>query len=476
MVILFLICRLIFLIKVPITLGGDESYEMNAMLQNILNGRFANVSEYVQPHHYFGTLIQATLTLPFHLFMPTNEAGVFLGVILIQTFTTWFALNMVAKHYNKSTTRSLFICFILAPIGIVITSISSDTTGNATLSMMLFLLIDRVLSNVNFRKSTIIALCAILVDISFLPLAVYVLYPHLDKIKTALTKEKFSFIHISVLIFLIFESFIVIKLIQKTLALGDRISSYNLDWALATSYQHFLGEHSLLLFKIKPLNVAALGLFLLMLLLVFLSIAIKKPMAKKTKEIAAISLYFFFYALIFYFLKTDEPYARRTLAINSEYWQLWFYSTLLLIVINLNFLKNIKMNFIGYLLLTGYTSVFTLSQSGVLNNFHAYDLNFTLSNPRPKIDTIDSCVARLENFNLNSEQKEAAIYGCNAREQDPTRIKSLIPTDGLFYFGIGVQNFYRNNQGQNICLLLVDKKSSFECARGYVHSLNLKKM
>lgn len=476
MVILFLICRLIFLIKVPIILGGDESYEMNVILQNILQGHFTKVLEYVQPHHYFGTLVQAIFTLPFHLFMPTNEAGVFLGVIFIQTITAWFALNMAAKHYNKSTTRSLFISFILAPIGIVITSISSDTAGNATLSLMLFLLIDRVISNDDYKKATIISLLAILIDISFLPLAFYVLYPHYKNIKTSLTREKFSLIHISVLIFLIFESFIVIKLLQKTLSLGDRISHYNLDWAVATFYQHFLGEHSLLLFKVKPLNVAALGLFLLMLLLVFLSLAIKKPLAKKTKEITAISLYFFFYALVFYFLKTDEPYARRTLAINSEYWQLWFYPTLLLIVINLNFLKNIKMNFIGYLFLIGYTSIFTLSHGGLLNNFHAYNLNFDRPTPRPKIDTIDNCISSLERFNLNSEQKEAANYGCNAREQDPNRIKSLIPIDGLFYFGIGVQNFYRNNEGQSFCLLLIDKRSASECSRGYEYSANIKKM
>jgi hypothetical protein len=473
MVILFFIYRLIFLIKIPIVLGGDESYEMNAMLQNILQGNFANVLEYVQPHHYFGSLIQALFTLPFHFFMPTNEFGVFLGITFIQSITTWFALRMVTKYYNKSTTRHFFISLMLAPIGIIITSISSDTAGNATLSLTLFLLFDRLLSNDDSKKAAIISLFAILVDISFFPIAVYVLLPHLKKIKMVLTKEKFSFLHAAVLFFLFFESFIVIKLIQKTLNLSDRITHYNFKWSFATSYQHFLAEHSLLLFKIKPLNVASIGLFLLMLILVVLFITIKKPLAKKSKEIAALSFYFFIYSFIFYLLKTDEPYATRTLAINSEYWQLWFYSTLLLIVINLNFLKNIRMNFYAYLILSGFTSIYALSHSGLLNNFLAYNLNFELQNPRPKIDTIDSCTSALEKYHLNYEQKQAATFGCNAREQDPTRIKSLIPIDGLFYFGIGIQKFYRNDQGVNLCLQLIDNKSISECMRGYQHSSNI---
>lgn len=473
MVILFFINRLTFLIKAPLTLGGDESYEMNVMLQNILKGHFASVFDYVQPHHYFGSLVQALITLPFHLFMPTNEAGIFLGVILIQTITLWFVLNMATKHYNQTTSRWLFISFILAPIGIIITSISSDTAGNATLSLIFFLLLDRVISNDDYRKATFISLIAILVDVTFFPLALFVLIPHRQKIKTTLFKEKFSVFHSVVALFILFESFILLKLIQKTLTLGDRISHYNLSWALQTTYQHFLGEHSLLLLKVEPLNVAAFGLFLLMFFLIFLSIAIKNPLAKKSKELAAISIYFFIYALVFYFLKTDEPYAGRVLAINSEYWQLWFYATLFLIVININFLKNIKMNFISYLLLTGFTLIFTLYHSGSLNNLQAYNLGFDRPNPRPKIDTIDNCVVAIEDYHFTSEQKEIAIRGCNAREQDFIRIKSLIPIDGLFYFGIGVKNFYRNDLGRNLCLLLNKESSISECIRGYEYSSTL---
>jgi hypothetical protein len=474
MVILFFINRLTFLIKAPITLGGDESYEMNVMLQNILKGHFSVVFDYVQPHHYFGSLVQAFITLPFHLFMPTNEAGIFLSIIFIQTITLWFVLNMVTKHYNQSTSRWLFISFILAPIGIIITSIASDTAGNATLSLIFFLLLDRIISNDDYKKATFISLIAILIDVSFLPLALYILISHIQKIKITLFKEKFSLLHFVVSLFIFFEFFILLKLIQKTLTLGDRISHYNLDWALQTSYQHFLAEHSLLLLKVKPINVAAFGLFLLMLFLVFLSIIIKRPLAKKSKEIAAISIYFFVYALIFYYLKTDEPYATRTLAINSEYWQLWFYATLFLIVINLNFIKNIKMSFASYLLLTAFTLMFTLYYSGSLNNFQAYNLDFDRPNPRPKMDTIDNCITAIDNYNFTSEQKEIAIRGCNAREQDPTRIKSLVPIDGLFYFGIGVQNFYRNDLGKNLCLLLNDEHSTSECIRGYEHSVALK--
>lgn len=476
MVILFLICRLIFLIKAPITLGGDESYEINAILQNLLKGHLSNIFEYVQPHHYFGTLIQAFVTLPFHLMMPTNEIGVFLGVTFIQTFAVWFILNLVCKEYDKAATRSLFLSLILAPIGIIIVSISSDTAGNATLSLMLFLLLDRLISNDNYKKATIVSFLAVLIDISFAPLAIYILLPHLQKIKTTLFKEKFSFIHLAFLVFIFFESFVVIKLIQKTLTLGDRISHYNFAWAWATFYQHFTGDHSLLLQKIKPLNFAALGLFLLMLFLISLSIIIKKPVAKKSKEIALVSLYFFIYALVFYFLKTDEPYTKRPLAINSEYWQLWFYPSLLLIVINLKYIKNMTMNFIGFLMLMGYTSVFILSQSGSLNNFHAYNLNFNRPLPRPKIDTIDNCIKTIESQHFNFDQKEAAVFGCHAREQDQTRIKSFVPLNGLFYYGIGLQKFYRNDLGKNFCMLLNDEATTQECIRGYEHSANLKNL
>jgi len=94
LIIIFLLIKLPILFTFKGKLGGDESYEINKIIQLLFKGDFLSFRYYSSPYHYLSQLMQVPFTLPFYILFPTNEFSSFLGssftslIILIFMFIT----------------------------------------------------------------------------------------------------------------------------------------------------------------------------------------------------------------------------------------------------------------------------------------------------------------------------------------------------------------------------------------------------
>ena len=137
LVIIFLLIRIPILFTFQGVLGGDESYEINKIIQLVLKGDIFSFRYYSFKYAYVASFLQIPFTLPFYLLFPTNEFSSFLGTTFTCLIIMVSLFIFLKKHFNRNIAIFSSLMFIISPIGFTISTLSEDTTGNNLILLLL---------------------------------------------------------------------------------------------------------------------------------------------------------------------------------------------------------------------------------------------------------------------------------------------------------------------------------------------------
>jgi len=486
LVITFLLIRIPILFTFQGVLGGDETYEINKIIQHLLKGDL-NLTTYgyynPDAFHYAVTIPQIPFTLPFYLLFQTNEFSSFLGTTFVSIIILVFLFLFLSKYFNRSTAILCCLMFIISPIGFTISTLAEDASGN-TLSLLLLLI---PFFAMFFNKNKKIRYWSMIL-LAFLPVLRpyhFILWPccmiyillenhfHSQKsiiewkeLKPYLIKFLIGVIIFSPAYFLIIQS---IRGLRYALNYGfidlfslNRIGAYLVYLKRLFIYDIF-SNNNFIESSIKPIMYISLVIYLVLLISSIVYIISKSIKIKKIKPIFIFGLYPLAFIIVeFFFSNRFLDIAFRTLSISTHFLILPLFMSFILISFFVYHKKNFRIMAYLFILLNLIINLSTITSLDKNNNFINYNLGYinvlteNLGDLPEKYSTI---VLTDKIINLSM------LSGIYSRELE----RKLFQDYDLDYklHGFGLKLFYNNSLGINFCNFLPDKNETALCKEGY---------
>lgn len=498
-IILLILLILFLLIRIPILftfkgiLGGNESYEINRDIKNLLKGSISYLWGEQDVYKYFTHIFQIPFTLPFYLLFPTNEFSSFLGTTLTSIIILAALFLFLNKYFNKKIAIISSLIFIISPIGFTISTLAQDSTGNnlILLSLILFFF-------VFFNKNKKIRYWSMIL-LAFLPIihpyhfilwsccAVYLLLESHFQSKKGIIDWKYLKPY---LIFFLIAAIIfspVYSAISKNALMRGKIF-YPESISLVTSMRERVNDY-LPYFKrlfipsdyiffdnifnmeiLEFVSYTSLFIFLILLMGSMIYFIFESIKRKKITPILIFAIYPLFFVLSDLFLyKRFASLAFRTLSISTHYLKILFFMSIILISCFAYHKKIFRIMVYAFILLNLMMNISAINSLNESNNFVTYNLGnedniwvISTYNELPEVLRFHNIILTKEQLDvLNDTLINCLMNGYGFREVE-------IRCDNDFVlFGFGVKLFYNNSFGINLCNRLYDENKTNLCKKGY---------
>lgn len=504
LLIFFLVINLLILFTFKGKLGGDESYEINKIIQLTFQGDIFSFRYYSEPYHYLLYLMQIPFTLPFYILFPANEFSSFLGSVFTSLIIMLFMFITVDKYFGKKSAILSCLVFILSPIGLKISFISEDATGN-NLIIILFILFIYLFFN-NNKKTKILS--AIL--LAFLPLfspyflilvvfcVIYLLFKNFFDTRNRKLFFKdigtfFIFFFLTLIIlspayYFIFQSVkegghipreegIHDKVINKVKSFPIYFLYFKRSFVPFTDQRYFNISDELFIKTILNLSFFIYSILFIITLSYF---TINNIMKKNIKNIFFLSLFPLFYIIFELFLthRFVDIY-ERIISVSIHHIKLPIFVSFIAISVLASKNKKVRVIFYFFLLINLVSNIFLIQSIHYNNNLINYNLgNENRVGSLSERNTIKEEIFEkygnnltMETHNLLNKNKNITSslrLGFNAREID-------FLDDNIDYilYGFGIKLFYLGNDknlASNLCNFLYEEDKIYQCKRGYLMS------
>ena len=505
---IMLLFILFILIKIPILLtyrgklGGDESYEINKIIQLFLEGDIFSFRYYSPPYHYLLYFLQIPFTLPFYLLFPTNEFSSFLGSTFVALVILTSLFLFLKKYFNKKIAILSSLIFIISPLGFTISVLSEDATGN-NLILLLFIPFFVLFFNKKIRIRNLS-----MIFLALLPLfspyylilwpccVVYILLENhfqskgnafnFKNLKPYLTIFFVSLIILSPAYFSIFKSVSDRGHFHHELnfssVMEDKIRSVPIYLTYVKRvFIPFTDEHYFNLSDEKIIIFILYLSFIIYLFLVLTAIIyfiFKTIINKKVKPEFFFAIFPPIYILSeFFFTHRFLGIYNRLISISVHHIKLPIFVSFILISIFASRKKNIRIIFYLFIMINLMINLGVVNSIYENNNF----INYNLGNENrvgslsergtAKEEILRICENNLDSKDINILKSNSKVQlsltrGFDAREID------FLPDEEIDYtlYGFGIKLFYKGNDNglaSNLCNFLQEKNKIILCERGY---------
>ncbi|MBF0299596.1 MAG: hypothetical protein HQK51_12800 [Oligoflexia bacterium] len=484
---IFILTKLLFLLKYPGVLGGDETYGIFKFIDLIPSFISGDISlnellDSSQTHLYnlMAISLQAPITYLWYKILPTNEFAAFLGTLTTSTFFLVILFLSVAKLFNGEIAFATCLLYTFSPIGLSVAAVSADHPGSIIKLIMLFTTLYFLFALKNKKKickfSNVLLMLLPFIDpyhlIALLAYISLLLISTLNKRTNKLKLIKWRELKVvlwnnRLLLYLSPLLYPLIIVLQETLAIKKKNGYINhFDFKLYWHYlkKPFIGDHTSNIMGVQWIAEWSFGI-LVVLALLFLGKQFWRWRARKGEILCDpsnfLALYLlFFVAIEFLFQVKIEYWSIRPLAATSNYLQL-----LLLMV----FIMAAKVASLRMIVIICAINLFvTLNILEFKNNNF---INYNLGNTDYARNFL-SVATKVQLLQSNYAGNLPFILGVESREND---IRQLHSKEDILKCGAGIYFFYKNKLAINTCYRFIEVARVDYCKEGFYLGQNINK-
>jgi len=507
LIVLFLAIRIPILFTFEGVLGGDEVYEINRDIRDVLDGDyFYFLRDKNNAYVYFIYLLQIPFTLPFYLLFPTNEFSSFLGTTIISIIILIAFFLYLQKHFSRRIAIIASLIFIISPIGFTISTLVDDTKGmNLVLLSFIpfFLMFFSRKKKIQYWSMVLLALLPLIHPyhvILWPSCMVYLILKNYFESKkiTVAWKKLQPYIIFFMVTTIILLPFYFVSL--KSMTVQDKIfylnypdpspplplshliierNSVYLDYFkrlfILPNYSNII-ENSSIRKNIKFISYISFSIYLLILtssIIYFIFEAIKN---KKIKPIFFFAIYPLFFVLTeLLFTNRFMLLVNRDIATSSHFLKILFFMSIVLVSSFASYKRRLSFIVYSFIIMNLIINVSMITSPAKNNNFINYNLgnedNIIVKNDAYEV--LDSLVF----YNISLTKDELLVLTNKSNNMliiisngFYARDSFSITEENYDYklFGFGLKLFYGNELGINFCNIILDKNKIILCREGYV--------